>query len=132
MPQCFDINNVPQDCASASDVGGSSCFDDNGGQEVSCAEVGGYADPNAVPTPTNAQTTGLLAASSRNGSTALSTPIVQLGAIAAQTYATTQAPASNAVRIGPTGIAIPQASLSTGLLVAIVAVAAFLIWRGSK
>jgi hypothetical protein len=128
MAQCFDINNVPQDCASASDVGGSSCFDDNA-QEVSCAEVGGYANPNAVPAPTNAQTTGLLAASSRNGSTALSTPIVQLGAIAAQTYATTQTPASNAIRIGPTGVAIPQASLSTGLLVAILAVVAFVIWK---
>jgi hypothetical protein len=78
MPQCFDINNVPQDCSASSDAGGSSCFDDQA-QEVSCAEVGGYANPAAV----NAATTGKIAASaSSGGGTSITSLVTSLGAVA--------------------------------------------------
>jgi hypothetical protein len=132
MPQCFDINNVPQDCASASDVGQSSCFDDTG-QEVSCAEVGGYVNPSAPSVPVNANPTGLLAATAphNNAGTSLTSALVSLGAIGSQTFAQTQAP-STTLRVGPGGVAVPQANISTGLLLIVAAITAFLIFRPSK
>lgn len=86
MPQCFDVNNNVQDCAAASDSGGSSCFDDNA-QEVSCSEVGGYG--NALGNVTASQVGATAAGGgSSQGPSALSSIFTTIGSVGTQIAAT--------------------------------------------
>ncbi len=146
MPQCFDVNNVPQDCGAASDSGGSSCFDDTA-QEVSCSEVGGYASAldtalvpvvsTSGPAAANASATGAIGAS-RTGGGAVAAPgpslfsqISALIPVGANAYAATQQPPKNTITVGKSGVAIPTSAGSL-LLVGALVVAGIFLYTASK
>lgn len=142
MPQCFDINNVPQDCNSASDSGGSSCFDDTA-QEVSCSEVGGYANAlgttmvpgiTSGPQAENASKTGAAATlNNAAGPSFFHTLATLIPAGAAAYVASQQPPPRTTSRANAAGLSVPGGNAGTLLLVAALVVGGgFLYFAGKK
>jgi hypothetical protein len=121
---CFDVNNNPQDCAAASDAGGSSCFVNS--QEVSCSESGGYGNP------VTASQVGATAAGGGSifGTSALSSIFTSLGQVGvtavSQAAGVTKPPTQTLFGTG-------TSSSSTGIMLMLAAVViAFFAFGGAK
>lgn len=127
MPQCFDVNDTPQDCGAASDAGGSSCFNDQA-QEVSCSEVGGYANPNAS-VPGNPIAAGIATSS---GVTALTSATIASQAITAAGQAYNNTVAQPQTKITTPIGTLSSASISSALPLLVAAVLVAFIYTQTK